>query len=120
MRSTMLRAQLIALLCLPLLSTACATASTPASIARTERPTLPTLPPELTRVERLKPLSAKPAGEPVTIDKGVLAEVYERLAEAIGAVWRGNTRAAAVKLERRCTSAILSTGTAPAGCTALN
>ena len=78
------------------------------------------LPPELTRAERLKPLSAKPAGELVTIDKGILAEVYERLAEAIGAVWRGNSRAAAVKLERRCTSAILSTGTAPADCPAAN
>ncbi|RMB55440.1 hypothetical protein C8J44_0683 [Sphingomonas sp. PP-CE-3A-406] len=78
------------------------------------------LPAELTRTERLKPLAAKPTGELVTIDKGILAEVYERLAEAIGAVWRGNTRAAAVKLERRCASAILSTGAAPADCPAAN
>jgi len=56
----------------------------------------------------------------VAVDKGVLAEVYERLAEAIGAVRRGNTRAAAVRLERRCVSAILSTGTAPAACPAAN
>ncbi|WP_277982261.1 hypothetical protein [Sphingomonas faeni] len=68
--------------------------------------------------ERLTPLSAKPTGEPVTIDKGILTEVYERLAEAVGAVWRGNTRAAAVKLERRCTLAILSIGRAPADCPA--
>ena len=42
MLSTPSRLRLLALLCLPLLSTACATRSTPASIARTERPTLPT------------------------------------------------------------------------------
>lgn len=118
MRLPLFPLQLMALLCLPLLSTACATRSTPVSIARTDRPTLPTLPPELTKTERLTPLSAKPTGEPVTIDKGILAELYERLAEAVGAVWRGNTRAAAVKIERRCTSAILSTGRAPADCPA--
>jgi len=56
----------------------------------------------------------------VTIDRGILTELYERLAEAIGAVLRANTRAAAVKLERRCTTAILSTGTAPADCPAAN
>lgn len=61
-------------------------------------------------------MTAKPSGELVTIDKGVLAELYERLAEAIGAVWRGNTRATAVKLERHCAAAILSTGVAPIGC----
>jgi hypothetical protein len=42
--------------------------------------------------------------------------VLERLADAIGAVERGNNRAAGVKLERRCTAAILATGTAPADC----
>ncbi len=56
----------------------------------------------------------------MTIDRGILTELYERLAEAIGAVLRANTRAAAVKLERRCTAAILSTGTAPADCPAAN
>ncbi|MDD1450804.1 hypothetical protein NHF48_007285 [Sphingomonas sp. H160509] len=81
---------------------------------------MPTLPPELTKAERLTPLSAKPTGELVAIDKGVLAELYERFAEAIAAVLRGNTRAAAVKLERRCTSAILSTGHAPADCPPTN
>jgi len=116
MLSTPSRPLLLACLCLPLLSTACATASTPASIARTERPTLPTLPTDLTKTERLQPLSAKPTGELVTIDKGILTELYERLAEAIGAVLRANTRAAAVKLERHCTAAILSTGATPPGC----
>jgi hypothetical protein len=53
----------------------------------------------------------------VTVDKGWLGEVLERLAEAIGAVERGNTRAAGVKLERRCTAAIIATGTPPADCT---
>lgn len=120
MLSTPFRPLLQACLCLPLLSTACATASTPASIVRTERPKLPTLPADLTRAERLQPLSAKPTGELVTIDKGILTELYERLAEAIAAVLRANTRAAAVKLERRCTTAILSTGTAPADCLAAN
>jgi hypothetical protein len=77
---------------------------------------LQTLPPELTRTERLKPLIAKPSGELVTTDKAILTELYERLAEAVAAVWRGNDRAAAVKLERRCVSAILSTGVPPTGC----
>ncbi|MEG3167497.1 hypothetical protein U1737_04735 [Sphingomonas sp. LB3N6] len=81
---------------------------------------LPTLPPELTRSERLKPLSAKPTGELVTIDKNVLTELYERLAETIAAVWRGNTRAAAVALERHCTTAIISSGTVPAACRSAN
>lgn len=79
---------------------------------------LPMLPPELTKTERLAPLRAQPSGELVTIDRAVLSELYQRLAEAIGAVWRANDRAAAVKLERRCTAAILSGGTAPADCPA--
>lgn len=116
MLSTPSRRLLLASLCLPLLSTACATASTPASIARTERPRIPTLPLELTRTEQLQPLSAKPTGELVTIDKGILTELYERLVEAIAAIARGNTRAAAVKLERHCVSATLSTGVTPPGC----
>ena len=116
MLSTLSRLRLMALLCLPLLSTACATRSTPASIARTERPTLPRLSPELTKVERLAPLTGRKSGELVTVDKGWLGEVLERLADAVGAVERANNRAAGVKLERRCTAAILATGTAPANC----
>lgn len=117
MRSLPFRPRLLALLCLPLLSSGCATSSTRASLARTERPILPTLPAELTATEQLQPLSARPTGELVSIDKGVLTELVERFAEAIGAIERGNTRAVAVKLERGCTAAILSTGAAPAGCT---
>jgi hypothetical protein len=116
MRSTPSRLLLPALLLLPLLSTACATRSTPASLARTERPTLPPLAPDLTRTEQLTPLAAKPSGEAVTIDRGILAEIVERFAEAIGAVERGNSRAVAVALERRCTAAVIATGLAPAGC----
>jgi hypothetical protein len=52
----------------------------------------------------------------VTIDRGILSEIVERFAEAIGAVGRGNARAVAVALERRCTSAVLATGQAPAEC----
>lgn len=116
MRSPLFRRLLPVILCLPLLSTACATRSTPASLARIERPALPALPAELTRTERLQPLTAKPTGELVSIDKGILTEIFERLAEAVGAVARGNTRAIGVQLERRCTAAILSTGTVPADC----
>ncbi|QNE31173.1 hypothetical protein F1C10_03940 [Sphingomonas sp. NBWT7] len=84
---------LILALSLPLLSTACATASTKASRVRTERPALPARPTDLTRTERLKPLTATPrVGDEVTISRNVLEEVYERLAEAIGAVERGNNR----------------------------
>jgi hypothetical protein len=77
---------------------------------------MPPLSPELTRTERLAPLAAKPTGELVTIDRGILAEFVERFAEAIGAVERGNARAVGVLQERRCTAAILSTGIAPADC----
>ena len=116
MRSTPFRRLLPALLCLPLLSTACVTRSTPASLARIDRPALPPLAAELTRTEQLAPLTARPAGELVTIDRNILAELLERFAEAIGAVERGNTRAVAVAQERRCTAAIFATGTAPADC----
>lgn len=116
MRSTTFRRLLPALLCLPLLSTACVTRSTPASIARTERPKLPPLADELTRTEKLAPLTARPSGDLVTIDRNILAELLERFAEAIGAVERGNTRAVAVAQERRCTAAIFSRGAAPADC----
>lgn len=52
----------------------------------------------------------------VTIDRGILAEIVERFAEAIGAVERGNARAVAVALERRCIAAVIATGVAPAEC----
>ena len=116
MRSTPSRLLLPALLLLSLLSTACATRSTPASLARTERPALPPLAADLTRTEQLTPLTAKPTGEVVTIDRGILAEIVERFAEAIGAVERGNARAVAVALERRCIAAVIATGVAPAEC----
>lgn len=61
-------------------------------------------------------MTAKASGDLVTIDRSILGELVERFAEAIGAVERGNTRAVAVAAERRCTAAILSTGTAPDGC----
>jgi hypothetical protein len=70
----------------------------------------------LTKAERLTPLSGRQSGEMVAVDKGWLGELLERFAEAVGAVERGNTRAAGVKLERRCTAAILATGTARAVC----
>ncbi|WP_161797720.1 hypothetical protein [Sphingomonas paucimobilis] len=52
----------------------------------------------------------------MTIDRAILSELIERFAEAIGAIERGNGRAVAVQEERECQRAILSTGTAPAGC----
>ena len=116
MRSKPSRPLLLAILFLPLLSTACATASTPASIARTERPVLPTLPIDLTRTERLTPLAAKPSGDLVTIDRAILTEIVERFAEAIGAVERANGRALAVLHERACAAAILATGVPPQRC----
>lgn len=77
---------------------------------------MPTLPSELTETERLSPLAATPSGDPVAIDRGVLAELYQRLAEYAGAVWRLNDRMADVKLERRCTKARLETGSMPVDC----
>lgn len=79
---------------------------------------MPTLSPELVKAEHLAPLSARPSGALVSIDKAVLDELYQRLAEAIGAVTRGNIRAAGVKKERRCVSAIFETGKTPADCPA--
>lgn len=104
------------LLCLPLLSTGCVTASTKASRARTERPTLPVLPTELVRPERVKPLDGMTSGQPVTIDRGVLTELYERLAETTAAIERGNNRAGGVKRWWTCVDAIWRTGKTPAEC----
>ncbi|CAN5579540.1 hypothetical protein BH10PSE14_BH10PSE14_06980 [soil metagenome] len=52
----------------------------------------------------------------VTVDKGWLDTVLERLGEALGAVARGNNRAAGNKLQDRCVAAIYATGAAPADC----
>jgi hypothetical protein len=116
MRSMLSRPALLVLLLLPLLSSACATSSTPASIARTERARLPKLSVELTRTERLATIAAEPTGELVTIDRGVLAELTSVAAAAIGAVERLNTRIGGLIQERACTAAVLETGVKPAGC----
>jgi hypothetical protein len=116
MRSMPSRLLLLATLSLPLLSSACATRSTPASLARTERPAMPTLPADLVKTERLASLTGKPSGEQVSIDKGVLAELVERTAQAIAAVERGNNRAAGVKALWSCVDTIMRTGVTPAGC----
>ena len=117
MRSPRCRPQLLlALSLLPLLSTGCATRSTQGPSARIERPRMPRLDAELTATEQLQPLTAKPRGQLITIDAGILEEVYQRLAEAIAAVTRGNIRAGAVRLERACTTAIVETGSPAAGC----
>ena len=116
MRSPMFRLQLLTLLCLPLLSTACATASTPGSLARTERPATPTLPEELIKTERLAPIAGKPSGELVSIDKGVLAEIVERLAQAADAIERSNNRAGGVRKLWICVDAIMHTGVLAKGC----
>jgi hypothetical protein len=64
-------------------------------------------PTDLTRTERLEPLTATPrAGDEVTISRNVLEEVYERLAEAIGAVERGNNRITGNNRLWVCTDAI--------------
>lgn len=70
----------------------------------------------MTRTETLRPLTARPNDDPVSVPKDVFAELLERLAEAIGAVGRLNGRLIAVRQERICTDAILRTGTAPADC----
>lgn len=53
----------------------------------------------------------------VSVPKAFFVELLERVAEAFAAIERGNARAVAVRHERTCVDAILSTGTAPAGCT---
>jgi hypothetical protein len=116
MRSMPFRPALLALLLLPLLSTACVTHSTPASIARAERPRLPTLSADLTRTEHLTKMPNKPTGELVTIDRGILAEFVTFAAETIGAVERLNARMGGIIQERACTAAVFETGVAPAGC----
>lgn len=113
------RPVLLLALCPLLLSTGCVTASTKASRARTERPELPARPSDLARTERLKPLTATPrAGDEVTISRNVLEELYERLAEAIGAVERGNNRIVGWERLWGCTDVIWRMGKLPEGCRA--
>jgi len=78
---------------------------------------MPTLPEELVKTERLVPIAGKPSGELVSIDKGVLAEIAERLAQAAGAIERGNNRAGGVRKLWTCVDTIMRTGVTPAGCT---
>ncbi len=65
----------------------------------------------------MRPLTAKSTGDLVSVDKGFLAELLDRFAEAIAAVGRLNRRLVAVRQERGCTDAILRTGALPANCT---
>lgn len=74
------------------------------------------LPAELKKTERLAPLTAKPSGKLMTIDQAIFLEIVQGFANAIGAVERGNRRAAAADQERECQRAILATGAAPKGC----
>lgn len=77
---------------------------------------MPALPPELVKTEHLTPITAKPAGELVSIDKGILDDLLERFAQAIGAVERGNNRAGGVKALWSCVDAIMKTGAHPSTC----
>lgn len=77
---------------------------------------MPALPNELTKRERLKPLGAPPSGKEVKIDAGILEEVYTRLGEAVGAVERGNARAAGTETFWKCITSIWETGKAPSIC----
>ena len=77
---------------------------------------MPALPADLVKTERLAPIAAKPTGETVTIDKAILNELVERFAQAIGAVERGNTRAAGVRTLWGCVDAVMRTGERAAGC----
>lgn len=77
---------------------------------------LPQVPSDLVKRERLKPLAAVPTGRDVAIDGGLLEELYTRLAEAIGAVERGNLRAGGVERWARCVDRIWQTGKAGKGC----
>lgn len=77
---------------------------------------MPTLPEELVKTERLAQIAGKPSGELVSIDKGVLAELVERFAQAAGAIERGNNRAGGVRKLWTCVDAIMRTGIKPANC----
>ncbi|MCC2978817.1 hypothetical protein [Sphingomonas sp. IC4-52] len=56
------------------------------------------------------------AGDDVTISRSVLEEVYERLAEAVGAVERGNNRIIGNDRYWTCVEAIWQTGKTQVGC----
>lgn len=77
---------------------------------------MPTLPEELVKTERLASIAGKPSGELVSIDKGVLAEILERFAQAAGAIERGNNRAGGVRKLWTCVDVIMRAGVAPVGC----
>ena len=110
-------AMLCLAICPMLLSSGCATGSMKASHVRTERPELPARSTDLSRTEKLKPLTATPrAGDEVRISRNVLEEVFERLGEAIGAVERGNNRILGNNRLWDCAASIFRTGKTPAGC----
>jgi hypothetical protein len=77
---------------------------------------MPALPPELVKTEHLAPIAAKPSGELVSIDKGILDELLERFAQAIGAVERGNNRAGGVKALWICVDEVMRMGATPPHC----
>lgn len=78
---------------------------------------MPARPTDLTRTERLKPLTAVPrAGDKVEISGTVLEEIYQRLVEAIGAVERGNNRITGNNRLWACTDAIWRSGKATEDC----
>lgn len=77
---------------------------------------MPTRSPELTKAERLRPIGKPETGVMQSVDAGWLAAVSNRLAEAIGAVTRGNIRAAGNKAANRCVKAVFETGITPASC----
>lgn len=86
---------------------------------RTERPELPARPIDLTRTETLKPLAAVPeAGDDVKISRNVLAELYTRLGESIGAVERGNNRISGNNRLWVCVDLVFRTGKPGEGCAA--
>lgn len=115
MRSTYLP-RLLALLPLALTLPACQHPQTASSIARTERPTLPTPNPELLKAERLKPLGHPETGVMVQVDQGWLRASQDLLAAAIGAIERGNNRAAGNRLYLYCVKAVFATGVLPKDC----
>lgn len=79
---------------------------------------LPTLSSEAKRTERLAPLTGKKSGDLILIDKGEYGEMLDRMAEAIGAVSRMNSRQGARNAYDRCVKAIFETGKRPDSCPA--
>lgn len=65
----------------------------------------------------MRPLTAAPrVGDEVAISRNVLEELYERLAEAIGAVERGNNRITGNNRLWVCTDVIWRSGKATEDC----